>query len=144
MRLLPPALDVAMSHNYQEYEYSDTGSLGKLIFLILVVIGVAIAGWLLATSQPSEHASVKHPEAESIRKCIEENGPSEIWRFLSNRRKDHYIFCTQMDDGKWGLQIAQLTKDGRWLERTAFSPKSGTRFDLIEYITARAVKIFGG
>lgn len=90
------------------------------------------------------HPVLKHgEEATSIRRCLERNGPNEIWKFTSHRRKGFFIFTCLLDDGRWGIQIAQLTKLGEWIEKTAFVIKDGTPFQLKEYITARAIRFLG-
>lgn len=129
---------------YEEYTYQDSSPLLTLVIIVVAVAVLAIAGYMLLAAPASEHASSKHPEAEGIRKCLEQNGPTEIWKFVTNKRPNHYIMCAQLDDGSWGLQICQLTKGCEWIEKTAFKVKNGTKFDLIEYVSARAVRIFGG
>jgi len=134
----------------QDY-MNDTGSSSGLLFVLaifaLVTIGI---GYLCLRPDgidviEGEHAVQAHgEEAEAIRKCLNDNGPNSTWQFMPGKKADHYIFCTKMDDGRWGIQIAQRTKAGKWLEKTSFVVKDGRLNQLIEYVTARAIEIAGG
>jgi hypothetical protein len=99
---------------------------------------------MVLETRMANHAVLKHgAEATSIRRCLDSNGPNEVWEFTSHRRKGFFIFTCQLDDGKWGIQILQRTKLGQWIEKTAFVVKDGSAFQLKEYVTARAVRFVG-
>ena len=84
-----------------------------------------------------EHSLAKHgAEAAAIHRCLDDNGPAELWAFTSWRRHDHYIQTCRLEDGRWGLRIIQRVK-GAWQERTSFIVKDGSREKLVEYVTAR-------
>jgi len=131
-------------------EYRNTSSLRWLLLLGLLGLALLASLQIPATVDLAlEMRMVSHPvtkhgvEATSIRKCLENNGPDRIWKFTSHRRSGFFIFTCLLDDGRWGLQIAQLTRAGEWLEKTAFIVKEGSAFELKEYVTARAVEFIG-
>lgn len=122
-------------------EYQNTSGLSKL--LLAGLLGLLAVGLLAVAVQAREHAVIKHGvDAISIRRCLDNNGPNETWKFTSWRRKNHMIQTCKLGDDKWGLRIIQPTKNG-WMEKTAFIVKDGTRQQLVAYVTARAVKFVG-
>lgn len=107
-------------------------------YLFALEVGGAVA------VENRDHAVIKHGlDAQKIRSCLNKNGPDEVWAFTSWRRANHFIQTCKLDDGRWGLRIIQGTKAGRWLERTSFIVKNGTKQELREYVTARAVRFTG-
>ena len=104
------------------------------LLAILLAANVAILN--------GDHAVLKHgTEASQIRKCLDNNGPNETWKLTSWRRPNHYVQTCKLDSGKWGIRIVQITKENGWIEKTAFVVKNGTKQELIEYVTARAIQV---
>ena len=133
-----------MTSRYQESEYSDTSGLGWLVAGGLALLAVLLAGYLLLEVVDRDHAVEKHGiEAEQIRKCLDTRGADQLWKFTSHRREDHFIQCARLAPDSWGIRIIQRLKDGSYLERTSFIVKNGTLFEMIEYVTARAVRYDG-
>jgi len=140
-----------MTSRSHEYTYNDTGplkSLLTLVFLIFVAV-VLVAAYLLLRQdgvdvQTRDHAVIAHgAEATNIRRCLDSNGPQETWKITGHKKPNHFVFTCKMDDGRFGIQIAQKTKAGQWIEKTAFVVKDGTGRQLLEYLTARAVQFLG-
>ena len=106
-----------------------------LVVAALVLLSIGLANRARVVN--GKHSLAKHgAEAEAIHRCLDDNGPDELWAFTSWRRRDHYIQTCQLDDGRWGLRIIQRVKNG-WNERTSFIVKDGSRERLVEYVTAR-------
>jgi len=102
-------------------------------------------GYMLSETevQDRSHALKKHgADASAIRKCLNLDGPDEVWKFMGWRKANYYIQTCQLGDDRWGLRIIQLTRNG-WIEKTSFIVKDGTFTQLTEYITARAVEFLG-
>ena len=78
----------------------------------------------------------KHPEAETIRECLDQRGPYMILKHISD--PVFYLVC-QIDKATWGLQA--VSEDG--MEKTAFSPGSGSFSDLMAYLNKFAIKFRG-
>jgi len=97
---------------------------------------------LLATAVVvvQSHAVKRHgSEAEAIRKCLDNNGPFQIWRALDG--ETFYRLC-QLDDEQWGLQA--ITKEGNtWYEKTAFIRGDGSWKALMEYLQRFATRFTG-
>jgi hypothetical protein len=130
-----------------EMYYRDASELARLVKLGLLLLAVLAAGCLLLkvnNANEVDHAVVKHgAEAEMIRCSLDQKGASEIFKVTSWRRPNHFIRTCQLDDDRWGLQIIQKTKNNGWIEKTAFVVKDGSRFELVQYVTMRAVKFLG-
>lgn len=86
------------------------------------------------------HAVQRHgADAEAIRKCLDENGPFQVWRTLDG--ETFYRLC-QLDDGRWGLQA--ITKEGStWYEKTAFIRGDGSWKALTDYLQRFATRYTG-
>jgi hypothetical protein len=142
-----------MATRYQEYEYSDSGGLGKLLLLVLAGLALLAAGYFLLQELAGEqqvevvngtHAVQKHgEEAAQIQECLDSNGPNQVWKFTSHRRDNHFIQCAEMDDDFWGIRIIERLTGGKYKERTSFVVKDGTFQQMIEYVSARAEQFFG-
>lgn len=110
------------------------------VALMAVVVLAALAG--VVAVRASQHALAKHgAEARQIHQCLDENGPFEIWESRSQRDDRFYQTCL-LSDGRWGLRVIERIRDG-WRERTSFIVKSGSRQELVEYLTAKA-RLFEG
>jgi hypothetical protein len=140
------------THESCYHEDASSSPASKLLALVmLALLALLAASWLALQVVNREHAVAKHGEqASQIRKCLDSNGPDQVWKFTSHRRDNHYIQCIKMDNGNddpgddhWGIRIIQRLKDGNYQERTSFVIKDGTRQQLIEYVTARAEQFFG-
>ena len=127
-------------------QLASPGGASKLALLAVAVLVLLVAGWLALQVVPREHAVKKHgAEAETIRKCLNDNGPDQVWKFTSHRRNNHFIQCGKLDGDRdfWGIRIIQRMKDGRYEERTSFVVKDGTRQQMVEYVSAKAERFFG-
>lgn len=133
----------------QEYTYTQSPEFPGGCLVVLVVIAVAIVGFIFlplvfkdgTKVKETEHAVKAHgAEAQEIRDCLENKGPESTWKFRPGKKEDYYAFCVQLDDGRWGTQIAQNAKNG-WREKTAFVIKDGNWKQVVEYLSARAIEI---
>lgn len=89
----------------------------------------------------TEHAD-KHEEAESIRRCLQDKGIYQVWRSRSWRTPLKFFRLCVLNDGRIGMQVVEWSwTSWAWLEKTAFSPKNGTSFELREYLSAIAERI---
>lgn len=85
----------------------------------------------------NSHAS-KHPEAQSIRDCLDNNGPYQVWRSLD---KMQFFFICQFEPGRWGIQIVRGDNAD---EQTAFQPDGcDTLGKLVNWLTRQAVRYTG-
>ena len=125
---------------------------GILIFIVAVLVGVFLlgvlsSGWGRGNDVPvanGQHALIKHEaDAQAIHKCLDKNGPYDVWKVDSPEFPNHYIQCTRLTDGRWGIRVIQWTKDKIFREKTSFVIKDGTREQLVEYLTARAEPFLG-
>lgn len=110
-----------------------------LIALCLVLF--AVAGVVAVRVAP--HALAKHgADAAAIHRCLDEQGPSEIWQSASWRTPGKFFQVCQLDDGRWGFRIIERIQAG-WKERTSFVPGDGTRRALLEHLLAKAFRVPG-
>jgi hypothetical protein len=116
-------------------------------FMLLGLWAALTPGWGMGHQVPvraEDHAKAKHGlEAAKIRKCMDHPGPHDVWKMTSSHYPNHFIRTCRLEDGRWGLQIIQWTKDRIWREKTSFVVKDGTREQLTEYLTARAQEFTG-
>lgn len=127
----------------QDTQYQASGDSGGLLLALLALLVLA-GGYMLLLVIDRDHAVEVHGiEAEQIRKCLNDKGASQLWKFTSHRREDHFIQCAELGPDSWGIRIIQRLKDGNYLERTSFIVKNGTLFEMIEYVSARAVRYEG-
>lgn len=108
--------------------FKSNSNWGKLIILLLIVI---FALGVVTT----EHA-MKHDEASTIRKCLDENGPYMV---MKNKFDPTWYLLCQIDQNHWGIQA--VTRDG--FEKTAFSPGDGSYKALMDYMNKIAVRFKG-
>jgi len=83
----------------------------------------------------TDHA-LKHDEAQSIRDCLERNGPYMVMKHTHD--STWYLLC-QIDKTHWGVQA--VSKDG--FEKTAFSKGDGSYRALMEYMNRIATSFKG-
>jgi hypothetical protein len=112
--------------------------------IILLLALLAVAGAAVAV-RASPHALQKHGEdAAMIHRCLDDNGPSEIWRSASWRTPNKYFQVCQIGPDRWGFRIIEwLERRGVWKERTSFSPGDGSYRALLEHLTAKAFRVPG-
>lgn len=114
---------------------------------LLALFAVFTPGWGLGNQVSvanTSHSVAKHgQDAREINRCLDRNGPSEVWKVTSDNYPNHYIQCGKLDDGRWGIRIIQWTKDKIFKEKSSFVVKDGTRSQLTEYLTARAEEFAG-
>jgi hypothetical protein len=73
----------------------------------------------------SSHAVARHgSDARAIRKCIEQNGPAQVWR----DREDNFFKLCVLPDQRWGVQIVKRASENgaKWVEKTAYVKGNGT------------------
>ena len=125
---------------------------GILIFILAVLVGVFLlgvlsSGWGRGNDVPvanGQHALIKHEaDAQAIHKCLNGQGPHDVWQVNSFQYPNHFIQTCRLDDGRWGIRVIQWTKDKIFREKTSFVIKDGTREQLVEYLTARAEPFLG-
>lgn len=88
------------------------------------------------------HATAKHDEASDIRKCLKDKGIYQMWRSRSWRTPFKFFRLCVLQDGRIGMQVVEWSwTSWAWLEKTAFTPKNGTPFELREYLSAIAERI---
>jgi hypothetical protein len=108
--------------------------------------------WLLAAAivaalvvANGAHSVAKHgSDALAVHNCLDQPEPPgyELWRVMNGGNK-HYE-CVQLPDGRWGLRVIDFSRWRGWFERTSFVPKEGTYRQLIEYVSARAFRVWPG
>jgi hypothetical protein len=86
----------------------------------------------------SDHGLDKHTEATLIQECLNNKGPYQVWRDKYDS-KTFYALC-QYDNDKWGLAVCTDTG----INKTAFSPNSGTRDDVFGYVMKLATRFTKG
>lgn len=117
----------------------DPGMLGDLKGLIwlgmLLLISFSVLAGAAGSVLVTPHADA-HPEAEQIRRCIQNLGPEQVW--LSNEYEGIEYWLCQIPDGRWCVQINQVWNsavDGAdYRERTAFCPGDGTKAKVLRYL----------
>jgi len=99
----------------------------KLFPLWIVVLIMLLTSLIVVVH---EHAVQRHgSDAESIRQCLDDKGPYQLWRNLDGQT--YYKLC-QFDDSRWGLQA--IVKEGDvWHEKTAFVRGDGSWNDLEQF-----------
>lgn len=117
------------------------------LLLLAIVAGALIASGIAGVAEQvrtrPEHSTAKHGDVVAdIHRCLQQNGPHQVWRSTSWRTPNHYFLTCQLDDGTWGLSIVEKARKG-WLERTTFQVKDGTLQQLIEYVSAKAKLVSG-
>lgn len=119
--------------------------------ILLLLIGAAV---LLAVAaregvptpvavevEYTTHAE-KHPEAHSIRRCLEQRGADSVWRSRSWREPFKFFRTCLLPDGTIGMQIVKWSwRSLAWREVTSFVIKDGRAAQVREYLTAVAVKV---
>lgn len=120
-----------------------------LIFLMLLALAMGalllygVDGVTDTVRARPEHSVAKHGDVvQRIHQCLNDKGPSQIWKSKSWRTPNRYFFGCELDDGTWGLSIVDKTKNG-WLEKTTFRIKDGTLKQFVEYVSARAELVQG-
>jgi putative hemolysin len=88
-----------------------------LAVLIALAAGIGVA---LSTHAVARHGS----DARAIRKCIEQNGPQQVWR----DREDNFFKLCQLPDGRFGVQIVKRAAENgaKWVEKTAYVKGNGS------------------
>lgn len=103
--------------------------------LLAVLLSAAITAGLLLYKV--HDADLKHgPEAEDIRRCLEDKGPFMVF---ASRDKSTFYFLCEISKGVWGVQAR--AKDGG--ERTVFIPKDGSWKEVVKYLERFATKYKG-
>lgn len=102
-------------------------------FLKLVLLGIVIA---LALGVIATAHAEKHAEADAIRRCLDDRGPTLVMKNVHH--PTFYLVC-QIDKQKWGIQAV----DESGYERTAFSPGDGSYSALMRYLN-RIANRYGG
>lgn len=110
--------------------------------LLLAALGLILAA-ALTLHRNGTHAVDRHGlDAIQIQRCLEENGPDEVWRMTSWRRPHQYIVGCYLPDGRIGLSLMRIIKSATgsyaFREITSFVVKSGTYQEFVEYVSARA------
>jgi hypothetical protein len=118
---------------------------GKLTGLVLLILALAIAipymgkaSVAAAVRLPEIRTEVdphanKHPEAQEIRRCLDKNGATQIWR--TSDKKYYYALC-QLRNGAWGFrEFVWNASFSAWFEVTAFVPDGdGSWKSLTDYV----------
>ena len=105
------------------------------IWWILAAVLLAAASVVAHSHAVSRHGA----DAEAIRKCLENNGPYQIWRSFDG---DTFYHLCQLEDERWGLQA--ITKEaGEWHEKTAFIRGDGSWKALLEYLHKLGTRFTG-
>jgi hypothetical protein len=101
-----------------------------VIALALLLIPIAASAVETMTYERS-HAVEKHglSTAESIRNCINKNGPMQTWQNPANGRQA--LVC-EISPGKFGIQVRQSKDGSAWEEITAFVKEKFTRISQVE------------
>ena len=131
-----------MVTNAGHYQHGSFNGLLLLALFALAAIGlVAVAGQVTVLN--GSHAVAKHAaDAVAIQTCLDNDGPSEVWKSRSPRMGNRYFQVCELPDGRLGFRIVELVRDG-WREVTSFVVKDGTRAQLVEYLSAQAVRFAG-
>jgi hypothetical protein len=80
------------------------------------------------------HAADRHgDDALAIRRCLERNGPYQVWY---DRRAGRWFFLCRLPDGRWGTWIAEKIS-GVFHEVTAYVKRQGTWRQVLEWLTAQ-------
>jgi hypothetical protein len=112
---------------------------GRGFLKLLIVLAIFAAGVTVALTA---HSTNKHgADATAINRCLNNNGPNAVWQSNSWRQPNKFFQTCQLPDGRTGIRVVQRVKSG-WKEVTSFVPKEGTAQNILEYLSARATKIF--
>lgn len=112
--------------------HSNRGLILIALFIAIFALGVSNFALGVVTTDHAE----KHDEAQSIRNCLDRNGPYMIMRSIND--PTWYLLC-QIDKTHWGVQA--VTKNG--IEKTAFSPGDGSFKALMDYMNRIAIRFKG-
>jgi hypothetical protein len=76
---------------------------------------------------PDGHPQVSHSlaEVQITRNCLDQNGPTLIWREKPHGLERFHLLCKSPQSGRWYDMIVQKVND-KWVEITSFPVKDGT------------------
>jgi hypothetical protein len=112
------------------------------VFLVLLLLG---SGVLLAVRAPlsmppvrsNSHAVERHgSDAIEIRRCLDRNGPADVWKKF---KVDRYILLCRLDDGRWGIQIIEKV-GAKYEEITSFVRGNGTLRETTDYLMKQGTR----
>lgn len=104
-------------------EMRPTLNLKPFIIIMSLAILAALGGIMLSTHAVKRHGT----DAQNIRRCLENQGPSQVWK----NADDPDILCFVVDTAPdcQGILIAQVWNSAigkcTMRERTSFTPGSG-------------------
>lgn len=113
-------------------------------FALFILCLLALAAFAWAQVQPldisASHGETRHiSTADSIRRCIANNGPLQVWR---NPYTDRKANICQLPDGVFGLQIYETFK-GAQREITVFAKsKMRTLEQVLKYLQNSGYEFF--
>ena len=91
----------------------------KLIFLFLILAAILalFAPVMGQVITDYSHGELKHgTQALTVRQCIDQNGPLQVWQNPANGRQAR--IC-ELAPGLFGIQIIE-NNNGKWQELTSF------------------------
>jgi hypothetical protein len=110
--------------------------LGALLILALIILLAS-----LPVIHIDQRVHVDHAASPHIRRCLDQKGPYQIWRDLTDRDK-FYLLC-QIDEepykDQWGVRVIVKTAKG-WYEKSAYLLKDGTWAKGIKYLEGIATR----
>jgi hypothetical protein len=116
------------------------GLLGILLVATAFLTRLFHASKITIEWQPHAETGPHAADTASVRYCLENRGPHQIWKDKFEANK-FYLLC-QVDDGRWGF--SSIIKEGdTWIEKTSFIPRSGSWKDLIAYLEKWATRFTG-
>lgn len=115
---------------------NNNGSPFLRMLFLLIVAGVLVALAVTALGVTTTPHAEKHPEANEIRNCLDNNGPFMVMKHLAD--PTFFLIC-QLNDGRFGIQ--PVTEDG--FEKTAFVKFEGTWNQTMNYLGKFATRFTG-
>ena len=108
----------------------------------LLIILAVVAGGLVAVNLRN-HAMLKHGyEAYLIHRCLDDNGPDEVWQSRNVQHDRKYFQLCQLDDGRWGMRVI-VCAAGRFIEKTTFIVGGGSASELTNHLSGKATPFEG-
>jgi len=97
--------------------------------LILAALVLAFAPVLGQVVTDYSHGELKHgPAALTVRQCIDQNGPMQVWQNPANGRQARVC---ELAPGLFGVQIIEQV-NGKWQELTSFAKSKMSCIDQVD------------
>jgi hypothetical protein len=128
----------AYAASYASTHQTPTRPAPIILLAVLIALAAGI-GVALSTHAVARHGS----DARAIRKCIEQNGPQQVWR---DREDNFFKLCVLPEDGRIGVQIVKRAAENssRWVEKTAYVKGNGSYETVMRWLNRMGATRYTG